>query len=322
MLSYIEILQRFEEQLSSYSYGNQPQRLYEPIKYIMSLGGKRLRPVLLLTANQMCQGNIEKAMPAAMAIESFHNFTLLHDDIMDKSEMRRGKPTVNTKWNDNIAILSGDTLFAKAYEMINLLPAEQLKESLQLFTQTAIEVCEGQQYDMDFETATEVSIEEYCTMIRLKTAVLIAASLKMGALLAGAVKEEQVKFYKLGEEIGMAFQIKDDSLDVFGQQQAFGKETGLDIYTNKKTFVFLKAFEMADLSTKTELKKAFSIQDKTRKIEKVTALYYKIGVKEEAEKRILFHHNAASQILNSLNCTSTSKETLEKLIHQLIDREV
>ena len=322
MLSYKEILQLFEQRLSAYSYGNQPQRLYEPINYIMSLGGKRLRPVLLLTANQMCQGNIEEAMPAALAIESFHNFTLLHDDIMDKSEMRRGKATVNTKWNDNIAILSGDTLFAKAYEMMNKLPAEQLKESLQLFTKTAVEVCEGQQYDMDFETAKKVSIEEYCTMIRLKTAVLLAASLKMGALLAGAPKEEQDKFYKLGEEIGMAFQIKDDSLDVFGQQQAFGKETGLDIFTNKKTYVYLKAFEMADSETKRALKEAFSIQDKTRKIKEVTALYHKIGVKKEADTQILSHHNRASTILSEINCSQESKETITKIIHTLIDREV
>jgi len=322
MLSYKEILQLFEERLSAYSYGEQPQRLYEPIEYIMSLGGKRLRPVLLLTANQMCQGNIEEAMPAAMAIESFHNFTLLHDDIMDKSEMRRGKPTVNTKWNDNIAILAGDTLLAKAYEMMNNLPAKRLKESLELFTKTAVEVCEGQQYDMDFETATEVSIEEYCKMIRLKTAVLIAASLKMGALIAGTTKEEQNKFYKLGEEIGMAFQIKDDSLDVFGQQAAFGKETGLDIFTDKKTFIYLNAFEMANFETKKALKEAFSLQDKTRKIKEVTALYHKIGIKEEADKRILFHHNAASQILSSINCSQESKDILKKIIHTLIDREV
>jgi geranylgeranyl diphosphate synthase, type II len=322
MLSQKEILHYFESQLEKFEYGKTPDLLYKPIYYIMSLGGKRLRPTLLLAATQMYKGNLEKAFPAALSIETFHNFTLLHDDIMDKSKMRRGKATVNTKWNDNVAILSGDTMFAKAYEIMNLLPSEYVKESFRLLTQTAIEVCEGQQYDMDFETQENVGAEEYLKMIRLKTAVLLATSLKLGALLADADAKEQELCYQLGEELGMAFQLKDDSLDVFGNQDTFGKRTGLDIVTNKKTYLYIKAFELADSKQTQALEEAFNISDEEEKIKKVTALYLELEIDKMVEKLMFSYYEKAYSTLENLNVPLENKSILSSIINKLVDRQV
>jgi len=322
MLSQKEILHYFESQLEKFEYGKTPNLLYKPIHYIMSLGGKRLRPTLLLAATQMYKGDIKKAIPAALSIETFHNFTLLHDDIMDKSKMRRGKATVNTKWNDNIAILSGDTMFAKAYEIMNLLPSEYVKESFQLLTQTAIEVCEGQQYDMDFETQENVSAEEYLKMIRLKTAVLLATSLKLGALLADVSTKEQELCYQLGEELGMAFQLKDDSLDVFGNQDKFGKRTGLDIVTNKKTYLYIKAFELADNNQTQALNNAFNISNEEEKIKKVTALYLEFQIDKTVEKLMFSYYEKAYKTLEKLSVPAENKSILSNIINKLVDRQV
>ncbi len=322
MLSQKEILHYFESQLEKFEYGKTPNLLYKPIHYIMSLGGKRLRPTLLLAATQMYKGKLEKAIPAALSIETFHNFTLLHDDIMDKSNLRRGKATVNTKWNDNIAILSGDTMFAKAYELMGLLPSEYVKESFQLLTQTAIEVCEGQQYDMDFETQENVSTEEYLKMIRLKTAVLLATSLKLGALLADVNTKEQELCYQLGEELGMAFQLKDDSLDVFGNQDKFGKRTGLDIVTNKKTYLYIKAFELADNNQTQALEKAFNISNEEEKIKKVTALYLELQIDKTVEKLMFSYYEKAYKTLEKLSVPPENKSILSNIINKLVDRQV
>jgi len=238
-------------------FTHEPAELYDPITYTLNLGGKRIRPLLVLLGCDLFGGNIEKAMPAAIAIELFHNFTLLHDDIMDCAPLRRGQETVYKKWNTNIAILSGDTMFAVAYEYLSQSNPQVLPSALSEFTRTARLVCEGQQYDMNFEQQKLVSINDYLKMIRLKTAVLIGCSLKLGSILANVPDPETEKIYSFGENIGMAFQLQDDLLDVFGDEQKFGKEIGGDIVSGKKTFLLLKAFEIASQKERTELEKCF-----------------------------------------------------------------
>ena len=246
MYSILDLQDKFNLLIANQVFKKKPHKLYDPIAYTMSHGGKRLRPLLTLLACDLFSGDVEKALYPALAIEVFHNFTLVHDDIMDKAPLRRGKETVYKKWDSNIAILSGDTMFALAYQYALNTDSNLVPKILSVFSQAAIEVCEGQQFDMDFETSPSVSIDEYLEMIRLKTAVLIAVSLQIGAIIGDASEEEIIEMYNFGNNLGMAFQLKDDLLDVYGEQEKFGKKTGGDIVANKKTYLFLKALELCD----------------------------------------------------------------------------
>ena len=244
-----------EKEINNLPYPNTPALLYDPIQYIMGMKGKRIRPLLVLIAYQLFDNKVEKALSSAIAIEMFHNFTLLHDDIMDNAPIRRGNLTVHEKWDNNAAILSGDVMMIKAYQLITKNNSNNLHDILDLFSKTAIEVCEGQQLDMNFETQKNVTLGEYMKMIEYKTAVLLAASLKIGAITAGASKEDQDHLYKFGINIGLAFQLRDDLLDIFGSSEDFGKQIGGDILANKKTFLYLKSIQLADSSTKRVLQK-------------------------------------------------------------------
>jgi geranylgeranyl diphosphate synthase, type II len=301
---------------------SRPLGLYIPVSYSLGVGGKRLRPVLLLTSFNIFSEDIEKAIPAALAIEVFHNFTLLHDDIMDKAEVRRNKPTVHVKFGENTAILSGDAMAFLAYRYLIESPSGRFSEVVDLFTSTALEVCEGQQFDMDFESRKEVTEAEYLEMIRLKTAVLLGCSLKAGGLLADADGDAVNMLYDFGINLGMAFQIQDDWLDVFGTQQAFGKMIGGDILAGKKTWLLVKALEKAD--EKQKLKLESLLQDShlraEQKINAVVDIYHQIGIKELAEKKIKFYFNEAAAILQNLPVANERKEQLYALSKSMLGR--
>lgn len=301
----------------------EPSGLYEPISYTMNQGGKRLRPLLTLVAAQMFGGNPERALPAATAIEIFHNFTLLHDDIIDQAPLRRGAETVYKKWNINTAILSGDTMFAIAYGQLSASAPELLPGLMNVFTRTAIEVCEGQQYDIDFETTESVSLAEYITMIRLKTAVLLAASLKIGALIGGASKEEADHIYVFGENIGIAFQLQDDYLDAFGDERTFGKKTGGDIVVNKKTYLYLRALENASVSDKRELQAIYSgsITDPAEKVNRVLDIFVRNGVRESTRDIIASYYNKGTESLKKVRINPEALEPLMKLVSGMLDRK-
>jgi geranylgeranyl diphosphate synthase, type II len=301
---------------------SRPSGLYVPVSYSLGVGGKRLRPVLLLTSFNLFSDEIEKALPAALAIEVFHNFTLLHDDIMDKAEVRRNKPTVHMKYGGNTAILSGDAMAFLAYRYLTESPSGRFSEVVDLFTATALEVCEGQQFDMDFEARAEVTELEYLEMIRLKTAVLLGCSLKAGGLLADAPGDTVNMLYDLGIYLGMAFQIQDDCLDVFGTQQAFGKMIGGDIIAGKKTYLLVKALEKAGQNQKHELEDLLrnADLDPKEKINAVVDIYHQIGIKEFAEEKIKFYFNEAAAILLSLPVANERKEQLYALSNSMLGR--
>jgi len=246
MYSLKELQQIIETQLSKINLNAEPKELYEPVEYILSIGGKRLRPSLVLAAYNLFKDDVENAIFPALALEVFHNFTLLHDDIMDKADLRRNQQTVHKKWSENVAILSGDAMSIKAYELLANVPAEFLTEVLQSFNKTALQVCEGQQLDMNFENRLDVSVDEYIEMIRLKTSVLIAVSLKIGGIMGGASKNDVQKLYDFGLNLGLAFQLQDDYLDSYGDVKVFGKKIGGDILANKKTFLLIRALELSD----------------------------------------------------------------------------
>ena len=271
-----------------------PVNLYEPIEYTLNMGGKRLRPVMLLMACNLFGGYVEEAIPAAMAVEIFHNFTLLHDDIMDQAEIRRNNPTVHRKYNENVAILSGDAMSIMAYEYLLKTQNNAIAEVARRFSKTAMGVCEGQQYDMDFEKRLDVSIPEYLEMIRLKTATLIAGSFELGALLAGATNQDVERIYRFGINLGLAFQLQDDLLDAFADQQKFGKKIGGDIIANKKTFLLLKALELAHVEQKAELEKwikatSFNAEEK---VVAVKAIFSELNIPEitQAKTEEFFHN--------------------------------
>ena len=260
-----------EKAIASLDWKREPYGLYEPIEYTLASGGKRLRPQLVLTAAEMFGGDEEKVLPAALAIEVFHNFTLLHDDVMDKAQIRRGRETVHVRWNDNTAILSGDEMMIEAYKLLSQVPDNLLPKALNLFNKMATEICEGQQYDMEFEGRDEVSIEEYIEMIRLKTSVLLATALQLGAYLSGANAQQQEALYQYGINIGLAFQIQDDLLDVYGDPTTFGKAIGGDICCNKKTYILITALQRADNETRAELEHWLEISNQPKeKIATVT----------------------------------------------------
>lgn len=301
----------------------EPKNLYGPIGYTLSMGGKRLRPVMVLLAANLFTDKVEKALPAALAIEVFHNFTLLHDDIMDQADMRRNSPTVHQKYNSNIAILSGDAMSIMAYNYLQKCETENLSSMIQLFTQTALEVCEGQQLDMDFETRMNVSIPEYLNMIRLKTAVLLACSLKMGAMAANAPEKIADLLYVFGLDLGIAFQLQDDLLDVFADQDKFGKKIGGDIVSNKKTFLLLKALELSDDQTKKELlesidKKEFNALEK---IEAVKLIYTKLNIKEITEKCIEDFYQSALNVWDEISLEKETKTELLLLARTIMSRD-
>lgn len=317
------LLNKFQVSLSKENLDFSPDEIYKPISYTLSIGGKRLRPVLALMACDLFGGNIEDVIYPAIGIEVFHNFTLLHDDIMDKAPIRRGKPSVYKKWNTNIAILSGDTMFALAYKFICKAQISDLRNILDIFNNTAIEVCEGQQFDLNYETQKNVSINDYIKMIHLKTAVLIGASLKTGASIAGAPEEELEKIYNFGTNLGIAFQLRDDILDVFGNETEFGKKTGGDIITNKKTFLYLKAFELAqgdDLISLTNCFTDKNIDDST-KVKSVIDIYNSLNVKDLAEKEISNYSQKAFYHLDSIIIDNDKKQFLRDIAKKLMVRK-
>ena len=317
-----EILAEFEAALSQMQTPEEPELLYAPIIYSMSGGGKRLRPVLLLIANEAFGGNIDKAMPAALAVEVFHNFTLLHDDVMDNAEMRRGSLTVHKKWNENTAILSGDGMFVLAYQYLAKCNPIYLKQVLDLANDTFIGITDGQQFDMDFETRSDVSESEYIEMIRLKTSILLAACLKMGALLGGASEQDASLLYSFGEKLGLAFQLQDDLLDVYGDAKVFGKRIGGDIVCNKKTYMYINTCLLASEEEKGVLAKwaQYEGDDMDAKIEAVKAVYDSVGIKGKAEAKIEELFNEAMSLLNKVSVSEDRKNVLREYALGLMNR--
>ena len=304
-------------------YTEQPPELYEPISYLMQLGGKRMRPVLVLVATELFGGDIKKAIDAAIGIELFHNFTLMHDDIMDKAPLRRGKPTVHEKWNESAAILSGDVMFVEAYKLMIKVDDSILRKVLDIFSDTASGVCQGQQEDMNFEHRDDVSINEYIEMIRKKTAVLLAGSMQIGALIGGAGKEQSELLYSFGKNLGIAFQLQDDILDVYGDPEKFGKQVGGDIISNKKTFMLIKAMELAKGEIKEELNYWINLEqfDTEAKVDTITLIYNKLKVKELAEAEMIHYAGEAIAALDKIRASDSNKELLRAFAEQLLIRE-
>lgn len=304
---------------------HQPQELYEPIDYILSLGGKRIRPLLSLLACQLYSNDVQDALPAAYAIELFHNFSLVHDDIMDASALRRGKASVHTKYNTNTAILSGDVMLVYAYQYLSKIPASLLPLILPIFNEVAIGVCEGQQLDVNFETQKEVSIPQYIEMITLKTSILLYGAMKIGALIGGATEAEAELVGKFGQNMGIAFQMQDDWLDSFGVQAKVGKRIGGDIVQNKKTYLVIKALELADNKTKTKLEQLLSsnvlASEEAAKIEEVTAIFHSLGIPAEMKKIMNLYYNKALANLDQLDLSKEKKQPLIDLLNMLMQRE-
>jgi len=309
-----------EQQLNDLDFPNDPVRLYDPIRYTLSLGGKRLRPILVLMGAELAGEDFNAAMKPALGMELFHNFTLLHDDIMDNAPLRRGKPTVFKKWSCNIAILSGDVMFTEASRLISDAPLNCLKEVLDVFYKTAKEVCEGQQMDMDYEERDDVSVSEYMEMIRKKTAVLLGASLQIGALCGGADSEKAERLYAAGCHFGLAFQLQDDLLDVFGDPDVFGKQQGGDIISDKKTFLRLRALEIAEGDNKEALKNSFNIKSEIDKINSVTALFNELGIKEETFREIKRQLHLGEDSLQKTGFASEKLDALKGLTAGLLMR--
>jgi geranylgeranyl diphosphate synthase type II len=321
----IETLQRkIEEGLSKLNFDLSPAELYAPMRYVLSLGGKRMRPLLVMMGCDLFNGDLEKALPAALGIELFHNFTLLHDDIMDKAPLRRSHQTVHEKWSTSVAILSGDAMLVRAYQLMMMADDRIVKKVVDVFSCTAIEVCEGQQMDMNFENENNLCIADYIKMITFKTAVLLGASLQTGALIAGAGESDANNIYSFGKNIGIAFQLQDDSLDVYGDKKKFGKQTGGDIIVNKKTFLYLKAMELLDNSSRSELKNFYShaisyLPDE--KVKQVTALFDKAGMRHHAQNEMQHFHNNALQHFSEIRLPAENKKPLLDFCELLLKRE-
>lgn len=323
MLTADEILSKFNEYLDGLPYDREPKGLYEPVKYVLSMGGKRIRPSLMLMAYNMYKDDPESILPSACAIETYHNYTLLHDDLMDNAGMRRGKQTVHVKWNANTAILSGDSMLVLAYSHFLKCRPDKLKPVLDLFTETALEIGEGQQYDMDFETRTDVTEAEYIEMIRLKTSVLLACALKIGALLADAPDEDADNLYKFGEQMGLAFQLQDDYLDVYGDPSVFGKAVGGDILCNKKTYMLINAFNRADDAQRAELMRWVTAKDfdPKEKIAAVTAIYDKVGIRKVAEEKIEYYFGQSRKYLAKVDLPDERKAVLAAYTDKMMTRK-
>lgn len=302
----------FLEYLEKKDWVKEPKNLYEPIDYILQLSGKRIRPILTLMSADILSGDFKKALPAALAVEVFHNFTLVHDDIMDDAPLRRGKKTVHEKWNLNTGVLSGDAMLILAYQYFENYEANTFQELAKLFSKTALEVCDGQQLDIDFETRNDVTIEEYINMIRLKTSVLVAAALKMGAIVAKAPEKDANLLYEYGLNLGLAFQLQDDYLDTFGDPETFGKQVGGDIIENKKTYLFLKAIELADDDDKQKLQFFYKqkLEENSIKIDEVTRIFERCDIPGLIQKLIQDYTNLSFDSLNQMNISSENKEKL------------
>ncbi|MDG1731139.1 MAG: polyprenyl synthetase family protein [Algibacter sp.] len=324
MLSIEKYQDQFISYLQDYLVIKEPKNLYEPIDYILGLGGKRLRPVLTLMTADIFNGNYKKALNAALSIEVFHNFSLVHDDIMDDAPLRRGKATVHEKWDINTGILSGDAMLIMAYQLFENYEADIFQSLAKLFSKTALEVCEGQQYDVDFETRNDVTILEYLKMIEYKTAVLVAAAMKMGAIVAGASKEDQNNIYEFGKNLGIAFQLQDDYLDAFGDPKTFGKQVGGDIIENKKTYLYLKALEFSNETDKVEISQLFASdpEDVATKVELAKQFFMSSGSAEATKQAIEYYTNKAYTVLKSLNISEDKKELLKAFGNSLMNRTV
>ena len=318
-----ELYEKVNAFIDKLPYNREPKSLYEPIQYVLSLGGKRIRPVLMLLGYNLWKDDPERILMPAIAVETYHNYTLLHDDLMDNADKRRGHDTVHKKWDANTAILSGDSMLVVAYQRLATVEQAKLKPVLELFTETALEIGEGQQFDMDFENRNDVTEDEYIEMIRLKTSVLLACALKIGAILAGAPVSDAEALYKFGEQIGLAFQLQDDLLDVYGDPEVFGKEIGGDIMCNKKTYMLINAFNCANAEQKKELQKWCSGEkfDRKEKVAAVTRLYDEIGIRKLCEAKIEHYFAEGKKWLDQVAVSEERKAELRAYTNQMMKRE-
>ena len=324
MYKFNEVLSIVNSEVEQINWKREPFGLYEPIEYILSLGGKRLRPAITLMACNLYSDEVMKALKPAIGLEIFHNFTLLHDDIMDSADMRRGKPTVHRVWNDNTAILSGDVMQIEAYKWIAEAPENQLKIVLDLFSKTASEICEGQQLDMEFEQRSDVTADQYIEMIRLKTAVLVAAGCRIGAIIGGSDEEDALNLYDFGNYIGLAFQLKDDLLDVYGNEASFGKKIGGDILCNKKTYLLIHTLKTAQGKDNEELMYWLGNNEKADqedKIKAVTAIFTRLKAREICENAMQHYYDLATESLDKVKVPEARKEQLRKLAQKLMSRD-
>ena len=319
-----QLLDKINGYLQQMPYSRPPKGLYDPIEYELALGGKRIRPVLMLMAYNLYKEDVDTILPQAAGLEIYHNHTLLHDDLMDKADMRRNKPTVHKVWDDNTAILSGDAMLILAYRMVAQCAPDKLKEVISVFTETTMEICEGQQWDMEFETRMDVTVEEYINMIRLKTSVLLAAALKIGSYLAGASESDAQKLYDFGVKMGLAFQLQDDWLDVYGNPEVFGKNIGGDILCNKKTYMLITALEKADAGQRAELEKWINAVEynPSEKIAAVTRIYNEIGIGRICEEKIESYYMQGLEVLDSVGLPAQNKEVLKSFVCGMMNRKV
>ena len=324
MYNWEEILELINDFIENLQFEREPRELYAPIRYTLSQSGKRVRPVLFVMAYNMYKDSVEEALYPAVAMETYHNYTLIHDDVMDRATIRRGKPTVCAKWGDTAAILSGDTMLVLAYEFFSHLPADKLPSMLALFTETAKQIGDGQQYDLDFENRDNVAEAEYLEMIRLKTSVLLAASLKLGGMLAGASETDLENLYAYGETMGVAFQLQDDMLDVYADQSLFGKKIGGDICCNKKTFLLITAMNLASEKQLAEMKEWMSREqyDADEKIAFFTNIYNELGVKEICEKRIEALFAKCDEYINNISVSEEKKKNLKNFANSILNRKL
>lgn len=318
-----ELLVKVNDFLDNLKYERKPSGLYDPVKYVLSMGGKRIRPVLMLLSYGLFKDDVESVLMPACALETYHNYTLLHDDLMDNADMRRGHETVHRKWDANTAILSGDSMLVLAYERMAKCNPVYLSDVLHTFTETALEIGEGQQYDMEFETRNDVTEDEYIEMIRLKTSVLLACAQKIGAILAGASKQDQDNLYKFGEQIGLAFQLQDDYLDVYGDPKVFGKAVGGDIASNKKTYMLINAFNCADDRQRKELQRLIGAEafDRDEKVAAVTALYNEIGIDKMAKDKMDFFFEQSKRYLDAVSISEERKLELRAYAERMMKRK-
>ncbi len=323
MINADQILKLVNDYLVQLPYDRRPASLYEPIRYVLSMGGKRIRPVLMLLSYNLFKEDPETILMPACALETYHNYTLLHDDLMDNADLRRGHETVHKKWNANTAILSGDSMLVLAYQRMQQCSSDKMAEVLALFTETALEIGEGQEYDMAFEHRDDVSEEEYIEMIRLKTSVLLACALKIGAILAGASKEDADNLYRFGEQIGLAFQLQDDFLDVYGDSRVFGKAIGGDITSNKKTFMLINALNHANEEQRRQLESWIGATefDRDEKVAAVTRLYNEIGIDRMAQDKIAYYFEQSRKYLQAVSVDESRKAELAAYAQRMMNRQ-
>ena len=317
------MLDKINDYIKKLPLNREPRGLYEPIEYVLSLGGKRIRPMLMLMAYGLWRDDSEKILPQAVALETFHNFTLLHDDVMDHADVRRGKPTVHKKWDENTAILSGDNMLVLSFKWMQQCPADKMPAILNTFTTTAVEIDEGQQMDVDFEERDDVREEEYIEMIRLKTSVLLACAVKIGAIMADAPKQDVDNLYKFGEAIGLSFQLQDDYLDVYGDPEVFGKAIGGDIACNKKTYMLINALNKAEGEEKKELVKWINAKefDREEKVKAVTRIYNNLGIDKMAKAKMEQYYKDAIGFLDKVNVPESRKRALRDYADSMMKRE-